>query len=545
VSVEIYKRSNESNPVISRCVRLLADRPISHDMNTNWIVGFASLSGNRVLAMPSSKLDYLSKYVSTTTSNTSKKDRKRKKKEKKSKQVDLGLGTSLHDDNLSTIPGYHRKNNDDDDDDDDVGDEDEGPVVVEREEMNLVNDSAGSTGKTLGVRQEVNLETGAISTINEPLDQEDLLRSGTKEEKRGYHSPATERVDSKNKYHQRRHDSDSSEDDGNRHSSSRIKRRRHDAEGGYSNAASIEENQNSSDRRRHDSDTDDYSSNDRKALSVPTNRPRHDSDNEEDSEIDRKPETVRSSRRRYDSDDEKSGDERQIDTTKPSLQKRRRHDSDSDGDSDNESRERMSSGHKAGLQRHNDFNKSEQKIQKQRQKNAQLMVDKYGMGETVYRDKDGRKIDKVSHDKNGKPPSMVQLDSEAQRRLNQGKVQQQALEAKAQEMAILQKSAFARHQDDDQLEESRKNEIRKEDPMAHYATKKRKMSPPIGRGGAMESRKPIYKGPPPKPNRYGIRPGYRWDGVDRGNGFEDKILVQKYSAKQKEEEAYRWRSADM
>jgi hypothetical protein len=33
--------------------------------------------------------------------------------------------------------------------------------------------------------------------------------------------------------------------------------------------------------------------------------------------------------------------------------------------------------------------------------------------------------------------------------------------------------------------------------------------------------------------------------VDRGNGFEDKILVQKYSAKQKEEEAYRWRSADM
>ena len=57
--------------------------------------------------------------------------------------------------------------------------------------------------------------------------------------------------------------------------------------------------------------------------------------------------------------------------------------------------------------------------------------------------------------------------------------------------------------------------------------------------------RPVYKGPPPKPNRYGIQPGYRWDGIDRGNNFEDKILAQKYSAQHAKEQAYRHSSADM
>lgn len=56
--------------------------------------------------------------------------------------------------------------------------------------------------------------------------------------------------------------------------------------------------------------------------------------------------------------------------------------------------------------------------------------------------------------------------------------------------------------------------------------------------------KPTYRNPYP-PNRYNIRPGYRWDGVDRSNGYEKRLMEKQNEKKASEEESYRWATRDL
>lgn len=97
--------------------------------------------------------------------------------------------------------------------------------------------------------------------------------------------------------------------------------------------------------------------------------------------------------------------------------------------------------------------------------------------------------------------------------------------------------AFARTADDIDMNEQLKVIIRKEDPMLEYMMKKETRL-----GG--QSAKPVFKGPFP-PNRLNIRPGYRWDGVDRSSGFEKRWFEHQNNKRANEEDAYKWSVSDM
>ncbi|XP_014677513.1 PREDICTED: BUD13 homolog [Priapulus caudatus] len=99
---------------------------------------------------------------------------------------------------------------------------------------------------------------------------------------------------------------------------------------------------------------------------------------------------------------------------------------------------------------------------------------------------------------------------------------------------------LARYRDDKDLDEVLKNQDRDGDPMLAFLKKKKSSSQ-----GEAKIQRPTYRGPLPPPNRFGLMPGYRWDGVDRSRGFEKELFIRMSSKKAVESEAYKWSVEDM
>ncbi|XP_066156844.1 BUD13 homolog [Euwallacea fornicatus] len=100
---------------------------------------------------------------------------------------------------------------------------------------------------------------------------------------------------------------------------------------------------------------------------------------------------------------------------------------------------------------------------------------------------------------------------------------------------------LARYADDEDLEKYLKEQEREGDPMLKYIRQKKKKKNVIKEGKPLTQQ---YEGDAPA-NRFAIRPGYRWDGVDRSNGYEKKWFEVQNSQQASVEESYKWSIEDM
>ncbi|KAI8622631.1 Pre-mRNA-splicing factor of RES complex-domain-containing protein [Chytriomyces sp. MP71] len=163
------------------------------------------------------------------------------------------------------------------------------------------------------------------------------------------------------------------------------------------------------------------------------------------------------------------------------------------------------------------------------------------MQQTVYRDKQGRLINKDAEAELNRVKALRDEEERVDRlKFKQGLAQERAQAAFSARLEREKKEKFAVHKDDEELNERLKGRTHWGDPLAGLGSSS---SSGLGSKGGRADRM-RYAGSF-MPNRFGIEPGYRWDGVDRGNGFESKLTQSKYAKVSLAQEAYKWSTEDM
>ncbi|KAM5536137.1 hypothetical protein V8D89_010236 [Ganoderma adspersum] len=191
---------------------------------------------------------------------------------------------------------------------------------------------------------------------------------------------------------------------------------------------------------------------------------------------------------------------------------------------------------KGGLLTSSQLKKKLPKRQESKKSAEEEAAERAAAQETVYRDSSGRKVDMAAARAEAARLKREREEKEAAKmEWGKGLVQRDDAEKRKQELEKMRGQAFARTVDDVELNEDLKAQDRWNDPAAQFLTKKRSKGP----------RKPEYTGPAPPPNRFGIKPGYRWDGVDRSNGFEKKYFQKQNERRRRGAESYEWSVDDM
>ncbi|KAH8344562.1 hypothetical protein KR067_005554 [Drosophila pandora] len=112
--------------------------------------------------------------------------------------------------------------------------------------------------------------------------------------------------------------------------------------------------------------------------------------------------------------------------------------------------------------------------------------------------------------------------------------------SRMEEMAHEASKPVARYANDEDLDRHLREQEHADDPMLEYIRSKRKKRDQQSNQPVM----PKYEGSYPE-NRFGIRPGYRWDGVDRSNGYEKRWFDKQNEKRAVQDEAYKYSVEDM
>lgn len=193
----------------------------------------------------------------------------------------------------------------------------------------------------------------------------------------------------------------------------------------------------------------------------------------------------------------------------------------------------MESGAKAGLQSAASVTAAmERKAAEERRRYAQDPASSGKDQDTIYRDASGRIINvAMKRAEARKAAEEAEKKKVADAEAMKGDVQRVEKAKRKQDLQDAKYMTLSRYADDTELNEELKDKDRWNDPAAQFLTKKKE--------GKSVTGKPLYKGSF-APNRYGIRPGYRWDGVDRSNGFEKEYFKKKNEQESIKNLRYQW-----
>jgi pre-mRNA-splicing factor CWC26 len=195
---------------------------------------------------------------------------------------------------------------------------------------------------------------------------------------------------------------------------------------------------------------------------------------------------------------------------------------------------RMESGAKAGLQTAAEVAAAINKKQDEEKQKAEQVLKEMGGAaqETIYRDASGRIINvamkRAEARKKAEDEDRKKLEKEKAAR---GDVQNAEAAKRKQQLQDAKTMTIARYADDEELNDELKERGHWNDPASGFLRKKK--------AGRSITGKPLYQGAF-QPNRYGIRPGHRWDGVDRGNGFESQWFNSRNRKANVEKLEYQW-----